>query len=524
MVFPKENLYLSFIYCISLCTIIFGLNWYQIIIFIAIDTISFFLVHPIEKSIFAKLYPQFHKVRDYQSETINFKDSPEKQAEFFQSLSDFPEARSFHLLIASLVKVLPVGIFVSYVSTVRPEFYQNLILFYITDIFIIVYSIGLLFIQLHTFSSEIMDELRNAEGWKDNYRNLKLAKEKDRLHLVQNVVLVFMLTNLLLMILFIHGNNTDYFHIIIFLIAIICLGDLQFKFQRFFSSSLFSTFKHFKENLVNNRLETLPLHTTPVLAGFEYTFNQMGFLLDQREKEISQWLKHESEQFHLRSLGEIAALVAHDIKTPLHVMQMSLDMINDPYTTEEEKVKYQKILEKNLNETISFSQTLMAYLRGTSEKEQCLYGDVHQHLLKLFQTQFNATLYSGIKFNISPELSALALDINRLNVMHIFYNLYQNAIKAVLRGTSEFPEINVWTEKCDEAGFAYIFIKDNGSGMKEEAFKQLISFERFQNSHHFYEGLGLRLSHSILTHFKGSIDLVEVEEGTCLKVKFPVHT
>lgn len=522
-IYPKDTFGLAAIYAITMCLVLFGLSWIDILIVYAIDTVMLVLYRPIDLKTFYTLFPQYREFRDLSKLIEAKKDSFEAQQVFYEELSQFPLRRFVEMFFSSLIKVIPTGLYIAYASKATPTFLENLGLFYIADAFILLYASSLLYIQLHYSTSEVMKELKDKEGWKDNYHDLNLSKVNDRHSYVQNLLLIAMLVNLLWLVIYsiqLETLENNYKLLILFTSAIICIGKVQLLFQKFFRSSLDSIFHVFDQDYRQKKMAMLPLHTFPSIARFEYAFNQLGLKLDEREKEISQWLKHESGQFHLRALGEVTAMVAHDMKTPLHVMSMSLEMMNSENVSPENKKKYLEILERNLGQSISFSKTLMAYVRGNKEEQSCIYGDIHHYLLDLFKTQFNEADLGRIDFKISDEAAKVELKVTRMDAMHIFYNLYQNAIRTVL--SDERPSITIKCQIHDE--YVIIFLHNSGERLAPEIFYNLISFDRFESDNQFYNGLGLRLTNSILTHLKGSLDIVHVEQGTCLKITLPCET
>lgn len=524
-VFPKDSFFLSMIYALAFSSILFGLSWYITFASFVLDTCVFlFIIKNLEIKVFFKVYPRFETIRSFEEEafkTTNLTD----QNNLFNLVAEFPEKRALFTFFGSLVKVLPVGIFIAAQSTITDSFWQNLLLFYVVDVFILIYHHCYLYIALHHEASNMMGELLKNEKWAVNYRDLHLSSVKDRFSQVQNFVIVALLVNLLGMIFYtmklgtIHENE---YMMVVFGIAIVCICKVQLSAQKYFSQTFESVLKLFTLDVYQSKLNAVPLHTTPMLANFEYTFNQLSMKLEEREKEITQWLKHESEQFHLRTLGEVTAMVAHDMKTPLNVMSMSLDMLNDKNVSLEKKLKYKEILEKNLDLSLSFSQTLMAYVRGNKGEMSCVFGDVHSHLLEIFKTQFFAADLDRIRFTVSKDLATLNLKVSRLDAMHVFYNLYQNAIKSTLAQVPHDMSITLWPEFDRENNTVSIHLQDSGLGLDAATFYKLIRFERFGSDSQFYHGLGLRLTNSILGHLGGQFDIVPVGSGTCLKVTLPV--
>lgn len=520
-IYPKDNFYLVAILVISAMTFLFQLEVFDILAIMAIDSLAFIVFSPLEKYFFYLSHPRFKILRNFKSEDdVRKISSLSSQQELIQLLASYPEKRAIHCFLWSLIKVLPAGLGCVYFSNNGHNLFEGLGIFYLADIIVVFYASSLIFIQLHIYSSNLLGELIESVSWRLNYRHLNLNHLSDRFHILQNTVSIIMLISLLGVMLYSGATgflNSPISFSIMFTSAVMCIVVIQLKIQNFFRDSLSGMFQKFNEKLDTQSELLMPLHTSPILAGFEYSFNQLGYKLEQREKEISNWLKRESEQFHLKALGEITALVAHDIKTPLHVMQMSLEVLNDPAASLSEKEKYSQILEKNLKQTISFTQSLMAHLKGVKDTTDCRFGDVHQHLLDILSTQFSSQNFHLIDFDLSDELKEFRIGINRLDAMHVFYNIYHNAIRAVLEDSKPEKRIKLWTE---ENGAIYLY--DNGPGLTKEEFSQFISYERFAENENFNRSLGLRLTHTLVNRLGGELELIPVSEGTCYKIRLPL--
>jgi signal transduction histidine kinase len=495
--FPKDNFFLTLIYMMSLSLVVFGLNWQQLIMVFIIDTLALLCFLPIDRWLFLRCYPKF-KVLHAPLESI------QNKQEFYELLSSYPETRSVYCVVLSLLKVAPAGLYMISVAGPTEGFISNLALFYVADIFILFYFGGLLFIELHNISTDMMKTAMVT--WGEEYRDLKPVFQKDKFSQVQNTLLVLMLVNFFVMSFAIHSPRDLLIH---FAASLICIGSLQILFQNYFQEALTSLTKSFEQ-----KVTMLPLHTSPILSNFEKTVNQLHSNIQRKDREIDLWIRNESEQFHLKTLGGVTAMVAHDIRTPLYVIKHSYEMMISETTSDEKKMIYRQLLKESIDQSLLFSQTLMAYVKGEEDNKECTYGEVHDYLLGIFKVQF-FDHFSDLTFNVSVELKNLKIRMNRLDAMHVFYNLYQNAIKAVLEANINRPMISVWEEQ------GAIYIKDNGRGLKKDVFEKLVSFERYQPDHLFHKGLGLRLTNSMLEHLHGELTIEESDEGTCLKVQLP---
>jgi len=85
-------MFYSFALAISSMVFFFHLNWYQVLIGLLIDTLAFFIFHPIELFLFYKCFPKF--------KALKVLDEPDKvsgeaeQNQIFNLLCRYPEVPS----------------------------------------------------------------------------------------------------------------------------------------------------------------------------------------------------------------------------------------------------------------------------------------------------------------------------------------------------------------------------------------------------------------------------------------------
>ncbi len=522
-IFPKKGILFVYLYAFSMTFIVFDLEWYHFFIIGLIDFLTFMMVLPLFEFGFIKFFSNYKPLK-VENFVDFYKDKKNDQQNIYDLISSFPLHRSFYTLIVSVIKVLPVGLYINHFSPLKMTFMEKMVLFYVLDIFVIIFCSGHLFIQLHEMCSSYMDQLMVKDSWKENYFELRPQSKKDDFVSFQNFVFLSMVGFLLLgtfVIAKIEGIHLLEL-IIFYSTAFVCLATLQFHFKNYFLSSFYKTLKFLDFDLNKSQIPTLGLQTFNLVAGFQYAINQLGRKIELREKEIKHWLQFEANQFHFRSMGEVTALVAHDIKTPLSVMRMSLDEMRDPSTTNDDKKRYEMIIDKNLNQAISFTKSLMAYFRGGSNNEKYFLSQIHLGLIDILKTQFKKDDFDKIKIEIDDKTLELQLIQTQIDLMHVFYNLYQNAIKSLILSNSANPELKIYSE-LTETGKVYVYVKDNGLGLSQTRYEQIISFDRFSESQSFVAGLGLRLTKTILEKNNGNLGYVSMSEGACFKVELPCN-
>lgn len=126
------------------------------------------------------------------------------------------------------------------------------------------------------------------------------------------------------------------------------------------------------------------------------------------------------------------------------------------------------------------------------------------------------------KIHVAKNLSpGLKINADREQIEQVLINLIKNAIHAL----DENDELK--KEKCihissiaDDQGKIFIKIKDNGTGIDEEAVKKI--FIPFFTTKKSGSGIGLSLSRQIMRRHGGNITVVtEVNAGTEFTLRFP---
>lgn len=241
----------------------------------------------------------------------------------------------------------------------------------------------------------------------------------------------------------------------------------------------------------------------------------------------------------LSTAGQVAAMLAHDLGSPLSSISGHLQlMLEDPGRKEEEKERISLVLAQ----VERLSDTIRGFLNDlktpTARMEQCNLNDLLEHLFRL-----TAPLFTERK--ISPTLDTddhlPEINADRNQLQQLFLNLFTNAIDAMKEG----GELRVRTEHLPEGsqgrqsavrefgggrnnkqggGLALVTVEDTGPGMKAEHLKHI--FRPFFSTKEFGKGtgLGLAICREIVRAHGGEI-LVDSQEGKGVKFRiyFPLE-
>ena len=225
----------------------------------------------------------------------------------------------------------------------------------------------------------------------------------------------------------------------------------------------------------------------------------------------------------LASIGTLAAGVAHEINNPMtvilgfteHLLEQTGELPDIHETLqviEEEGLRCKKIVEN-----------LLTFARAPERTENV--ADLNQILEKTLAVVKNTLLTKKIRLesNFIPELPMAAGDPQELQ--QVFINLINNARDAMKGG----GVLKVETKPAPDGQRVAIEFSDTGNGIPREAQPKI--FDPFFTTKRTGEGtgLGLSLSHGIITKFGGNIiftsfpaDEYPEKHGTTFTVYLPI--
>lgn len=207
--------------------------------------------------------------------------------------------------------------------------------------------------------------------------------------------------------------------------------------------------------------------------------------------------------------------IAHDIKTPLTSLGLTIQMIRK--IPEKGMDKFPLLLEK-LESGILKIKNIVGELTDTRRTEHQYKAteellDIEQILEDVRLTLASQFLESSAK--IKSEITHSEIVFVRRKLRSVLYNLINNAIK--YRHPERKPEINIKTYLEDD--YFVIMVTDNGLGIAKDNLKKI--FDKYERISHEVEGtgVGLHLVQQIVNLSGGKITVSSnVGEGSVFKV------
>jgi two-component system NtrC family sensor kinase len=326
-------------------------------------------------------------------------------------------------------------------------------------------------------------------------------------------------------------------YVIIFIVAIsLSLGIILYKIV----SRPIGELTHGMEKVASGNLDSsVPIKSEDEMGMLARTFNSMIKDLkaarDQREQwtqtleaevkkkteEIQKTHTHLVQTEKLASLGRMAAGVAHEINNPLTGIVTFAHLMKNNARPDSPEAEDLNVIIEQAERCAKIIKNLLTFARATpSEKGEVNVNDLLNRTIYMLRSQEK---FHNIKFNISLNETSLNILGDTSQLQQIFLNMFINAADAMNgRGA-----ITVATRKTivDNKSFVEIEFTDIGSGIPENVLGKL--FEPFFTTKPVGKGtgLGLSVSHGIVKHYGGHIDVKsKVGEGTSFFIKLPLIT
>jgi signal transduction histidine kinase len=210
------------------------------------------------------------------------------------------------------------------------------------------------------------------------------------------------------------------------------------------------------------------------------------------EEKTGEVLKSE----RLSAIGELSGRLAHDLRNPLSVMKMSVDLLKqtpaDSKISDENVTKRIDLIEKSIDRISHQVDDVLGYVRNSPLK---LTNISVKNLFKNSLEKVN--IPNDIKVNLSKTDVKIDCDVEKLDA--VFINLIVNSIQALQNG----GEIDI--DISEENKFVFIRFTDSGTGISDENLPKV--FEPLFTTKQKGTGLGLASCKNIVEQHKGEISV-----------------
>jgi len=206
----------------------------------------------------------------------------------------------------------------------------------------------------------------------------------------------------------------------------------------------------------------------------------------------------------LSALGEMAARLAHQIRTPLSSTTLYLAQLRRPDLAVAQRERICDRLSERLVHMEGLIESMLGFVRGAPPRTErvCLQdvlGDFQAHVLARLEA-------AGATLSVTPVDRTLALQGDRDALAGALANLVVNAIEAGGEGV----HVDVWAGALNRERML-LRVRDNGPGVAPELRERI--FDPFFTTRSAGTGLGLAVVARTVSELGGEIRLGDSPEG-----------
>ncbi len=239
-----------------------------------------------------------------------------------------------------------------------------------------------------------------------------------------------------------------------------------------------------------------------ISSGLENTL--LNTRLRDAVRELSDAQKRLIEQEKFRSLGEMTANIAHEIKNPLVIIGGFAKRLARQIDLDRTENKYISIILNEVTRLESILNEVLNYVKETPlVAEMCSINDCLDEVLYLL-TSDSSWEEINIAKTYDPRLPPISCDSQQLK--QVLINILMNSHEAMHgRGT-----ITIQTKQTtyENRPFIAISIADTGGGIDPANIDNV--FNPFFTTKERGTGLGLAISNKIIMNHKGHIDVENI--------------
>ena len=267
-----------------------------------------------------------------------------------------------------------------------------------------------------------------------------------------------------------------------------------------------------QEEFSNQDIQLLTVLANQAAVGVENW--RTNAQLVKANNELKMFQAQMMQAAKLAAVGELAASIVHEIKNPVQIMLMQMDIVNSGQALP----NWKETLEIQIQRLTQMTRRLMNFSRAVGEEYGNETVDINKEvalILDIIAHDYRNNHIEVVR-HFEENLPTVQGSINHLQ--QVFLNILLNARDAMPKGGTMTVTTEVKNFKV------YIMFTDSGTGISPENRAKL--FTPFFTTKEAGKGTGLGLStcHKIVSNHKGEITVESTEGvGTTFIIALPVR-
>lgn len=249
-------------------------------------------------------------------------------------------------------------------------------------------------------------------------------------------------------------------------------------------------------------------------AGLEESYRTL-----QQQSEIIIRIEEQLRRAErLSVLGELAAVLAHEIRNPLGSIRGTAEIIKDDYRPGDKKYEFLEIL---LKESDRLNRVVEDFLRLSRPQPlnmaPCNLGEELRSVVMLVMGEAKDR---GLRLELRAN-EPLCIRGDKDKLHQAFLNIILNGIQSTPAGGSLTIEVAKQLNSATNRSDVQIVFRDTGIGIPENILKKI--FEPFFTTKQDGTGLGLAIAKKIIEAHDGRIEVTaNTSKGTAFAIYLPV--
>lgn len=265
----------------------------------------------------------------------------------------------------------------------------------------------------------------------------------------------------------------------------------------------------------------LPTQGNDEIASLAIAFEKMAKSLEETKQEIRTQHELLVRSTQLNSLGEMAAGIAHEINTPLAVIQLRAEIIEDATNDQKHDLELIRNSSRTILETTLKITLIIKSVLDASRNKEKPYTEIAT-LQKLISDAIpffvERAKNLGIQFSVSLPKNLITLYCKPIEISQVIINLLNNAFDAAQTHLSPWVKL----ETSVDHNVVEISVTDCGPGISEEIKLKLMEPFFTTKGPGRGTGLGLSISKRIMIAHQGSLVLDGTSANTRFVITFPI--
>lgn len=218
----------------------------------------------------------------------------------------------------------------------------------------------------------------------------------------------------------------------------------------------------------------------------------------------------------LSDIGSLATTVAHELRSPLGVIQGTVYNVKKK-NKDEKLINNMNRIERKISESEKIINNLLNYsrIKLPELKNIHFYNFLNECVNDIKRQNMNTEIEIRMEYE---SLKDIKIQIDPFQIREVFMNILNNAFQS-------FPDNkgSIKIRGYIDSGYININIKDNGEGIDNEDLDKL--FEPFFTKKSKGTGLGLTICRELINLHKGNIEIESKKgKGTVVHISFPLET